>query len=82
MSSGLLRRLRLLPLVLAVACLPAAAQELAQASGTGCRPMGAAEVYGLVAVVLLGSLVALAQIGRATRLNSSHEWISRMPSSA
>ncbi len=64
MTSDLLRRSRLLPLLLAVACLPAAAQELAQVLAGGCRPMGTAEVYGLVAVVLLGSLVALAQIDR------------------
>jgi len=67
MSFDLLRRARLLPLLLAVACLPAAAQELAQPQANPCRPMGAAEVYGLVAVVLLGSLVALSQIDRRLR---------------
>lgn len=55
---------RWLPLLLMAACLPAAAQEAQAAS---CRPMGTPEIYGLTAIVLLGSFVALAQIDRRLR---------------
>jgi GH24 family phage-related lysozyme (muramidase) len=55
---------RWLPLLLMAVCLPAAAQEAQAAS---CRPMGTPEIYGLTAIVLLGSFVALAQIDRRLR---------------
>ena len=45
------------------------------------NPVAHMELIGTVVLPLLGSFVALSD-RKSTRLNSSHEWISRMPSSA
>jgi hypothetical protein len=59
-----LRNSHPLALLLLTACLPASAQELSQASADLCRPMAPEAIYGITALVLIGSFVALSHVDR------------------
>lgn len=58
-TAARLRAPALLLLALAGLCLPASAQELAQAAAGACRSMGPTIVLGICAITLFGTFAAL-----------------------